>query len=68
MHRRCQEEGKPVDSFITALFSLAKHCGYGDLHDEMVHDRIVLGICNGSLSEKLQLNLRLTLEGAITQV
>ena len=26
---RKQEEGEPVDSFITALYCLAEHCGYG---------------------------------------
>ena len=31
-----QEEGESVDSFITALYELAEHCGYTDLHDEMI--------------------------------
>ena len=55
-NRRRQEEGEPVESFITALYSLAEHCGYGNLHDEMIRDRIVVGIRNNSLSEKLQLD------------
>ena len=67
-NRRSQEEGEPVESFITALYSLAEHCGYGNLHDEMIRDRIVVGIRNNSLSEKLQLDPRLTLDSAITQV
>ena len=41
-NRRRQEEGESVDSFITALYTLAEHCGYGELHDEMVRDRIVV--------------------------
>ena len=41
---RKQEEGEPVDSFITALYGLAEHCGYERLHDEMIQDRIVVGI------------------------
>ena len=67
-NRRRQEEGESVDSFITALYTLAEHCGYGELHDEMVRDRIVVGIRNGALSEKLQLNADLTQQTAITQV
>ena len=67
-NRRKQEEGEPVESFITALYSLAEHCGYGNLHDEMIRDRIVVGIRNNTLSEKLQLDSRLTLDSAITQV
>ena len=67
-NRRRQEEGEPVDAFITALYTLAEHCGYGGLHDEMVRDRIVVGIRNSALSEKLQLDPDLTLQSAITQV
>ena len=53
---RVQEEGEPVDSFITALYSLSEHCQFGALQDEMLRDRIVVGIRNASLSEKLQLD------------
>ena len=67
-NRRKQEEGESAETFITALFSLAEHCGYGNLHDEMIRDRIVVGIRNSALSERLQLDARLTLDGAISQV
>ena len=67
-NRRRQEENEPAEAFITALYSLAEHWGYGDLHDEMIRDRIVVGIRNSSLSEKLQLDAGLTLDKAITQV
>ena len=63
-----QEGGESVDTFITALYSLAEHCGYSELHDEMIRDRIVVGIRNSALSEKLQLDPRLTLDSAISQV
>ena len=61
---RRQEEGKPVDAFITALYNLASKCDYGTLNDELIRDRIVVGIKNQSLSEKMQLNKTLTLEKA----
>ena len=64
---RKQERGEGVDSFITALYALAEHCTYGVLHDEMIRDRLVVGISNAKLSEKLQLDPSLTLEKAITQ-
>lgn len=67
-NRRRQEENEPVESFITALYALAEHCGYGNLHEEMIRDRIVVGIRNSSLSEKLQLDSALTLDKTITQV
>ena len=65
---RRQEPGEPVDSFITALHTLVEHCNYEGLRDQMIRDRIVVGINNSSLSEKLQLDSKLTLATAITQV
>ena len=64
---RRQEEGETVDAFITALYSLAEYCSYGALHDEMIRDRIVVGIRNATLAEKLQLDADLTLDKAVTQ-
>ena len=65
---RKQEPGESVDAFITALYALAEHCNYGTLHDEMIRDRIVVGIRNSSLSEKLQLDAELTLTTAVMKV
>ena len=61
-----QEEGESVDNFVTALYCLSEHCQYGGLRDEMTRDRIVVGLRDSSLSEKLQLEAHLTLEKAIT--
>ena len=65
-NQRRQEPGEPVDSFITSLHCLAEHCGCGDLHNQMIRDRIVVGLQDISLSEKLQLDPDLTLEKAVT--
>ena len=67
-NQRRKEENKPGESFITALYSLVEHCGYGNLHDEMIRDQIVVRIRNSSFSIKLQLDAGLTLDQAITQV
>ena len=64
---RHQEEGESVDTYITALYSLAEHCSYGALHNEMVRDRIVVVIRNRALSERMQLDPKLTLDSAVTQ-
>ena len=61
------KEDEPVTSFITNLFTLAQHCNCGNLHDEMIRDRLVIGLKDKSLSEKLQLEAELTLENAINQ-
>lgn len=67
-NQRQQEPGEPADSFITALHCLAEHCGYGALHDEMVRDRLVVGLKDKRLSEQLQMDPDLTLEKAVIRV
>ena len=61
-NRRYQLEGESVDEYITALYSLVETCEYGTLRDEMLRDRIVVGIQDSAMSEKLQLDPELTLE------
>ena len=65
---RKQEEGEPADVFITALHTLSEHCDYRTLRNEMIRDRVVVGIRDVNLSEKLQLENDLTLENAIKKV
>ena len=65
-NRRSQRPDESVEQFITSLYSLADSCDYGSLLDEMIRDRIVVGIRDQSLSERLQLDARLTLESAKT--
>lgn len=67
-NQRHQELGESADSFITALHCLAEYCGYGTLHDEMVRDRLVVGLRDKRLSEQLQMDPELTLEKAVTKV
>ena len=43
---------------------LAEHCEYGDLHDQMIRDRIVVGLKDGNVSQRLQLDADLTLKKA----
>ena len=64
-NRRSQQEGENVDSYITSLFCLAEHCEYGAIYDQMIRDRIVVGIVDSALSLKLQLDAKLTLKKAI---
>ena len=64
---RKQEPGEPVEEFIAALHTLVEYCNYGDLRDQMVRDKIVVGLVNAKLSERLQLDRKLTLDSAVTQ-
>ena len=61
-----KQEGESVDSFITALYGLAKHCDNGALHDQMIRDRLVVGLRDAALSEKLQMDADLSLQTAIS--
>ena len=63
---RKQEEGETVAAFTNDLYVLVEHCEYGALQDKMVRDRLVVGLCDSKLSEKLQLDLSLTLDAAVT--
>ena len=67
-HRRVQKEGETVEAFIRNLYELAEHCEFGTQRDEQIRDRIVIGILDKSLSQKLQirsdLNLDITIQMA----
>ena len=52
---------------MTDVYSLAEHCGYDKRHDKMVRDRIVFGILDSTLSKKLQLDRKLTVDKAVTR-
>ena len=51
-----------------SLYCLVEHCGYGEMQNEMIRDRIVVGIQDAALSEKPQLVADLSLESAIAKV
>ena len=49
-NRRSQQPGETSEQFIMALYELADNCEYGEMKDEMIRDRIVVGIRDSSLS------------------
>ena len=63
-NKHSQLPDEPVEQFIASLYNLAADCNFGELKDELIHDRIVVGIRDASLSERLQMDLELTLEKA----
>ena len=65
---RVQTEGESVDTFITDLYTLAELCNFSDLRDELIRDRIVVGIRDNALSEWLQLEADLTLGRAVNLI
>ena len=67
-NQRCQGDSESAEQFITSLCCLAEDCAYGDLKDQMIWDRMVVGIRDWALSEKLQMDPELILEKAKIQV
>ena len=63
-NRRSQLEGESVEEYLTSLYSLIEACEYGNLRDDLLRDRIVVGIRDVSLSQRMQLDATLTLEKA----
>ena len=66
-NRRAQLEGESVEHYITVLYGLVKTCEFGMFRDELLRDRIVVGIRDNALSECMQAEgSKLTLEKAKT--
>ena len=65
---RCQGEGESIEQFITSWYSLAESCEFGALKDELIRDRIVVGIRDKALSERMQVDPNLTLNKAKREV
>ena len=63
-NRRNQQAGKSAEKYITALYHLVETCEYGEFQEEMLRDRIVVGMSDVALSERLQMDARLTLDKA----
>ena len=61
--RRVQHEGELAETYISELHELIEFCDYGNLKDEMLRDRLVVGIRDTSLSDPA-----LTLEKAKTMI
>lgn len=64
INRRSQLQGETAEQYITTLYSLVDNCNYGNFQDEMLRDRLVVGIRDTTLSERLQLDPELALKNA----
>lgn len=67
-HQRMQRPGEKAETFIRALYELSEHCDFSTCRDENIRDRIVVGILDKDLSQKLQLMKDLTLALTIETV
>ena len=63
-HKREQKGGETIEEYLRSLYDLSEHADFKDKED-MIRDRIVLGIKDKECSEKLQLKSDLTLDAAL---
>ena len=60
-----QQEGETIDQFIIELKTRAKSCEFGEQTESMIRDRLVFGVSDTRLKERLlRESSELTLEGA----
>ncbi|XP_064479249.1 uncharacterized protein LOC135392471 [Ornithodoros turicata] len=63
---RCQLEHEAVETFTKELHRLAETCDFGSLQGQLIRDRLVVGLRDRRLSERLQLDSELKLEKAVS--
>eukprot|EP00117_Sycon_ciliatum_P007145 scpid59914/ scgid0554/ Retrovirus-related Pol polyprotein from transposon 17.6; Protease; Reverse transcriptase; Endonuclease len=56
-----------LDDFLNELYRLADRCNSKAMHDEMLRDRLIAGLAEARLSERLHLDSDMTLEKALAQ-
>ena len=54
-NQRSQLLDESADHFITEIHRLADNCEFGQMKDQLIRDRLVVGIRDSELSERLQL-------------
>ncbi|UYV85035.1 K02A2.6-like [Cordylochernes scorpioides] len=62
---RSQRPEETIEEFVTVLHRISEHCEYANLREELIRDRLVLGVKDRKLSGKLMLNENLTLAKAV---
>lgn len=51
--RRCQGVNEPFDQFYMDIKKLIRTCGYGEMENRMLRDRIVCGVADKNLQKRL---------------
>lgn len=65
--QRVQKEGESFDAFHIELKRLIKNCEFGDNANEMLRDRIVIGVTNRNLQKKLLETIPLTYDVCVAK-
>ena len=65
---RNQENGESIDHYVTVLKTMSNTCELGDLKESLIRDRVVFGIQDNLVRERLLRDPDLTLQTAIEKV
>ena len=63
-----QSDGEPIDTFVKRLKTQATKCDFGELRDRMLLCRIVFGLTDGKLKERLLRDKNVKLESALDDI
>lgn len=62
-NRHDQKEGESIDAYVGELRTLPQLCNFCTcLHDTLLHDQIVLGLCDGGTRKRLLCQGKLMLQ------
>lgn len=64
-NKMSQADGEPFDEFLTKIKAQSSKCEFGILHDSLLKDKIIIGMKNDTVREKLLSEADLTLVRAI---
>ena len=62
---RFRKSDESVSTFVAELCALAEFCNFGDSLDNMIRDRVVCGIMNSKIQQKLLAEKPMTLKRAV---
>lgn len=65
-NQRVHEPNESAEAFITDLHKLADSCDYETLRQDLIRDRIVVGLRDSKLSGRMQFDSKLSLESPVT--
>ena len=63
-NQRNQLPGESAEKYIVEIYRLAENCKFGALKNELIRDRLVVGILDKKTSQQLQMDTELTIEKA----
>ena len=62
---RTQQAGESIASYVAELHRLSEHCGFGQSLDDMLRDRLVCGLAQARIQQRLLAEVDLTLDKAM---